>query len=510
MALKRFLSLGLVLTIVIFVSIGIGYTQDDNLLENPDFEGGFREVAGFTSAQIANGWEAWVADDTNAPDFQFEPLYIPIVQTNSAGYIPHVRNGDEAQVYYSPYSTHDAGIYQQVSGIASGTELRFSIYAYVFSNNLSDLDVSEDDGGVALRVGIDPNGGTDPFSNDVVYSEAAIFYDTYRQYNTIAVAASDTVTVFVHTTVTEPVANTVIFLDDAVLEVTPESKTEEPVVTEDSTEDPVVTEDATATDEPTPTREGTEEATEIVTEEPTEEATATDEPTPTQEPTEVITEEATEEPISDTFPGQIIHTVQRNDTVSVLAARYNSSIDVIIEANDLDGSALIYVGQGLVIPVRIVPATETPIPTPIVIVITATPENPDVIVGTNLYIVQPGDTLSDIARHFNTTIGTLVQLNGITNPNRIFVGQQIQLPITGGTGGALPTPADQDNNQGGIIPTEIVDDTQAETTYVVQFGDNLYRIALRFGVSLGELGAANNVTNYNLIFVGQTLIIPER
>jgi LysM repeat protein len=517
MILKRFLSLALVL-MVILVSISIGYTQEENLLENPGFEEGFRELAGFTSAQVANGWQPWIADDSNAPDFQFEPLYIPIAQTNSAGYIPRVRNGNEAQVYYSPYSTHNSGIYQQVSGITSGTELRFSIYAYVFSNNLSELDVSEDDGGVALRVGIDPSGGTDPFSSDVVYSEAAIFYDAYRQYNTIAVAAGDTVTVFVHTTVTEPVANTVIYLDDAVLEVTPESITEEPVVseepvvTDEPTKEPIVTDEATEVpitpEEPTPTRE--------VIDAPTEAPVVTDEPqvpTATTAPTQVPTEKPPEEPISDTFPGQIIHTVQRNDTVSQLAARYNSSIDVIIQANNLDNSALIYVGQGLLIPVRIVPTTETPTNTPVVIVVTATPEEPGIIAGTNLYIVQPGDTLSAIARRSNTTLGTLVQLNGITNPNRIFVGQQIRLAVAD-TVDTLPTatppPADQNENTGGIIPTEIGNETQPATTYVVQPGDNLFRIALRFGVSLGELGAANNVTNYSLIFVGQTLIIPER
>lgn len=47
-----------------------------------------------------------------------------------------------------------------------------------------------------------------------------------------------------------------------------------------------------------------------------------------------------------------------------------------------------------------------------------------------------------------------------------------------------------------------------EQTYVVQAGDNLFRIALRFGVSLNELAAANNIANPRLIFVGQTLTIP--
>jgi lysozyme len=112
--------------------------------------------------------------------------------------------------------------------------------------------------------------------------------------------------------------------------------------------------------------------------------------------------------------------------------------------------------------------------------------------------VQPGDTLSNIATRFNTTVGTLVQLNGITNPNRIFVGQTLILPAaTATTPSAEPTPQAQ--------PTQV----PVPNTYVVQPGENLYRIALRFGVSLADLASRNNITNYNFIFVGQVLTIPK-
>jgi LysM repeat protein len=47
------------------------------------------------------------------------------------------------------------------------------------------------------------------------------------------------------------------------------------------------------------------------------------------------------------------------------------------------------------------------------------------------------------------------------------------------------------------------------TTYVVQPGDNLYRISIRTGVTMAALARANNITNFNLVFTGQTLIIPQ-
>lgn len=478
MQIKHFPRLILAVLMVFAFGIGIGQTQEENLLSNPGFEDGF------DSSQVADGWVSWVSDDTDAPSFQEAPTYLQASDASDNGLIPQVRSGDEAQAMFSFFATHDAGIYQQVSGVKSGSELRFSIYGHVFSNNLADVDQSANPGGVTIRVGIDPTGGTDPFSDDIVYTEPFITYDTFIQYNVIATADGDTVTVFVRSTVTEPVQNTIVFLDDAVLNVTPESS--EPVETEEPTEEP--TEEVV--EEATPTRE-VSDATEEPTEEPTDE--------PTEEPTEevVVTEEPDDTPISDEFPEQITHTVVRGDTVGRLATRFGSSIDAIISVNGLDDSALIFVEQELIIPVRTLPEAETPAPTAVP---TTEDTSDDVVTDGTQYTVAAGDTLSSIARRFNTTVGALIQLNGITNQNRILVGQVLTLP---GTGGATepeatspaPTP----------IPTEIPD---TPTTYVVQPGDNLYRIALRNSLSLTDLAEANNITNFNLIFVGQVLTIP--
>ena len=51
-------------------------------------------------------------------------------------------------------------------------------------------------------------------------------------------------------------------------------------------------------------------------------------------------------------------------------------------------------------------------------------------------------------------------------------------------------------------------EAQEQTTYVVQPGDNLYRISLRYNVTIAALVAANNIPNPNLIYVGQRLVIP--
>lgn len=533
MHLKRFLGIVLAMMMLFAISLGSGYAQDNNLLQNPDFEDGFHSDANFPS-QVADAWEAW-----SAAGSEFKPFYISIADASNNGFPARVNTGSEAQVYYSSFATHDAGIYQQVANLTPGTEYVFSIYAYIFSNNdPTNLDTSDQPGDVTIQVGIDPSGGTDPAGPNVVYSDAMTNYDSYRQYSVSATATADTVTVFVHTTVKETVINTIIYLDTASLTAMPmaEQATEEatvepavteeasvePVMTEEATAEPIVTEEATelASVEPVVTEAPTEEVTvePVMTEEATVEAVITEEATATEEvvATEEATQEAapTEESISETYPEQITYTVQRGDNVNNIAIRFGSSIAAILQANSLDESALIFVGQVLVVPVKEVPA--------------ATTENQQTGTGeqtaqsggnyanTEVYVVKPGDTLSGIARSYNTTVGAIIQLNGISNANRIAVGQVLHIPVDnkaqtqysqdnkGANDYTAPEKGQTDNNY--HKPNYGHD---GQLLYVVQPGDNLYRISIKFDVSLVKLAEINHISNYQLVFVGQTLVIPN-
>lgn len=110
---------------------------------------------------------------------------------------------------------------------------------------------------------------------------------------------------------------------------------------------------------------------------------------------------------------------------------------------------------------------------------------------TSIYVVQAGDTLAAIARRFGTTIAELVRLNSLADPDRIAIGQKLVVP---GAGSAAPA-------QGTTTEGE-------RQTYVVQAGDSLLSIARRFGVTTKDLQAANNLSNPDLIYPGQVLVIP--
>ena len=99
-----------------------------------------------------------------------------------------------------------------------------------------------------------------------------------------------------------------------------------------------------------------------------------------------------------------------------------------------------------------------------------------------IHVVQPGDTLSEIALRFGTTVSKLAQLNGITDPNKIYPGQVLRL-----TGNTSP----------------------GQTTYTVQSGDTLSQIAARFGTTYQTLAQLNRISDPNKIYPGQQLKLPS-
>jgi len=116
-----------------------------------------------------------------------------------------------------------------------------------------------------------------------------------------------------------------------------------------------------------------------------------------------------------------------------------------------------------------------------------------------VHVVQPGENLFRISLRYGVPMASIVQANGITNPNLIFVGQQLTIPAGGVP--TVPTPA-----PGAPPPTAVPGGSTS--TYTVVPGDTLGRIASRFGTTVAAIAQANGIANPNLIFAGQTLTIP--
>lgn len=146
---------------------------------------------------------------------------------------------------------------------------------------------------------------------------------------------------------------------------------------------------------------------------------------------------------------------------------------------------------------------------------TAPPPVPNTTTGGTpaTYIVQAGDTLYSIAAKFNITVANLQQANHITDPTTLAVGQRLVIPGVIAQNVVTPTPkARGPTPTTNPAPTQTANnstDNGDNETYIVRSGDTLANIAAQFGVTLAELQRVNNITNPNLLNVGQRLIIPK-
>ena len=491
--MNKRLSFILFSSLVVLLSIALGQEPEAvELLVNGNFDGQFTIVEGPAPRQVAEGWTPWhIPPSAASPSFaNHDPNY------DQESDRVHT-SGGTAQKFFTLFATHQGGLYQHVEGLSSGVTYRFSIYGYVWSSSFEDADISEDPGDVVLRVGIDPTGGTDGTSPNIIWSTSAtFFYDAYRQYAVIATAENDAITVFIEATVSGPRANNYIYVDDAALDVASET-----VFVLDDTPTPETLNSPT----PMPTAETT--ATDESDSQPSETASPTPEPTAT--------------------PATVTHVVQEGETVSALALQYGTTINAIGAANQLDPRNVIFVGQRLVVPISgfgaqfaelasasatptpTATATATPVPTDTPTpTLTPTPTDTPTPTPTPFtYQILRGDTLSSIGQRYGMTVAEIVELNGIFNQHDIDVGQILVLATRTPIPTATPLPTNTPTPTLVITGTPPADQS-GTTSYTVQAGETLGDIALKFETTVAALVALNNLENPSRIYVGQVLQVP--
>ena len=201
-------------------------------------------------------------------------------------------------------------------------------------------------------------------------------------------------------------------------------------------------------------------------------------------------------------------------------------------------------------PIAPPPPTPTPVP-PTPEPLTATPEVTPATAptmapsGDVIYIVKHGDTLGYIARLHKTTSLAIMQRNGLSNPNMIYVGQKLVIPMNTVVGAPTspaattvqhtvargetlsylarlyhttiaairsqnPSITNLDHLTPGTVLTITIGDEAPVLTHRVRPGEHLVGIAARYGTTASALVEANGLANPNQIYVGQVLIIPQR
>jgi len=176
--------------------------------------------------------------------------------------------------------------------------------------------------------------------------------------------------------------------------------------------------------------------------------------------------------VSPVAAQETLYVVQQGDTLLRIAVKFGTSVAAIKLTNGLI-SDLIFAGQTLKIPTTTATVAATPSAS-------SCPQT---------YTVTSGDTLKIIAARCNVDLATLVATNHLINPDLIFVGQTLLIPV---------------GQVGNLSNTT----SPCGASYTVQRGDYLNLIADKCKIAVTSLITTNNIVNTNLIFVGQVLIMP--
>ncbi len=104
-----------------------------------------------------------------------------------------------------------------------------------------------------------------------------------------------------------------------------------------------------------------------------------------------------------------------------------------------------------------------------------------------VHTIAPGETLSDLAERWGTTVEEVARLNGITDPDRVRIGQELVIPASAG-GPAAP-----------VLPI----------SHTIAPGDNLWDLAARWGTSVEEIANLNGIGNPGRIWPGQEITVPR-
>ena len=334
-----------------------------NLLVDGDFEAPapWPWQDGIGEVQVAPGWRAWYLDlppgyvqlPANCLDskagrgcYWMRPEFRDNI---AASFENRVHGGIRSQKYFSFGRMHEAGLYQRVGGIKPGSTVRFSIYIQAWQcynidkcgKNGIRSDAPAD---MHLRVGIDPYGGDNPFSGNVVWAPEMEAFDRWVEFAVEAQAQADTVTVFTHSRPDWPWARVSndVYLDDASLVVVQGT----PAATKLSK--PTVAARPVSSQLSPVNRLRLAQAWRKLGE-----GALPPELNPVKTiiaPTTPAASTPSATPAPAASSGSRTYVVVAGDTLTSIAARFNTTVPAIMQANNITNVDLIFWGLTLVIP----------------------------------------------------------------------------------------------------------------------------------------------------------------
>jgi len=238
------------------------------------------------------------------------------------------------------------------------------------------------------------------------------------------------------------------------------------------------------------------------------------------------------------------YTVAKGDFLSTICKRFHVELPEVMALNGIKDANKIRIGQRIMLPGKVNPNTPAPAPKPKKAK-PAAPKGsaavaPAATGSGNVYVVKKGDALSMIAKRHNTTTAALRQANNLKG-DKILIGQKLAIPGRAAAAAAAPAvaapapvvvpaaavaapavePVTAEPAADATPPSEFDEmnkETEAPATaapqtggmreHVAGQGEDLYTVAMMYGVSVTELKQVNGLTDTALT-PGQRLKIPN-
>lgn len=215
-------------------------------------------------------------------------------------------------------------------------------------------------------------------------------------------------------------------------------------------------------------------------------------------------------------PGYVMHTVEKGEVYSVLAKKYNVTVDEILSINNFKGGHILHAGDKIKLPAKAAdnPAAETtatvsqqPVETtPEATVVPA--EEP----ATIEHVIAKGERFPVLAKKYNVTVADILKVNNFKANHIPRVGDKIKLPASAKETAVAAEPVPQQPQQQPPVSQQPAEETTPATTaaapitHTVKPKETLYSIARKYNVTIADIKNWNNLTGNN-ISTGQQLSI---
>ena len=190
----------------------------------------------------------------------------------------------------------------------------------------------------------------------------------------------------------------------------------------------------------------------------------------------------------------ISHVIRSGDNPWTIAKQYGISMEDLVKFNDIKNTKNLQIGQVLKIPPSAAPAPHKPIGEPV-----SERASPGEL---ETYTIKKGDNPWTVAKRLKIDYQKLIDLNRITDPTDLQIGQKLKIPEKGEKVPRFVNPSAPPQEE---VPFE----ADGHKVYTIQKGDNPWTIAKKLQIDHGELMKLNPSINPKDLKIGQKLKLPK-